>query len=188
MTSIAHRLSPREARRTVHFVVHILDVKIFYDIFSFVDRHPFMHGVAVYFAVYLIFVMVGVGLWLMARDRHFRGKGSRYILSSVVVAYAINMAIGIVRFRARPPEALPEIEPLITGLLTQKSFPSGHATLAFALAASIYYLDKRWGIVFIILAGFVAMGRVMVGVHFPLDVLAGAALGFITAMVLRAHN
>lgn len=144
-----------------------------------------MQGVAVYCAVYLIFVMAGAGLWLVVRDRRFRGRGLRYILLVVAVAYAINTAIGLVKFRVRPFEALPEVLPLITGLLTQKSFPSGHATLAFALAASIYYLDKRWGIMFSILAVLVSFGRVMAGVHFPLDVVAGALLGWATAHFMR---
>jgi undecaprenyl-diphosphatase len=57
------------------------------------------------------------------------------------------------------------------------SFPSGHATLSFALAFSIFLYDKKIGSLFLLLAFFVAMGRIFTGVHFPLDILVGGILG-----------
>ena len=74
--------------------------------------------------------------------------------------------------RDRPPVADPEPEPLV-GLPATYSFPSGHATVAFACATILA------------LAGLIAFSRVYVGVHFPLDVVAGAALGVGIATALR---
>jgi undecaprenyl-diphosphatase len=58
-------------------------------------------------------------------------------------------------------------------------FLSGHATVAFALAAVVSpYLSRGQRIAAYGVAGAVAFARVHVGAHFPLDVLAGAALGY----------
>ena len=62
--------------------------------------------------------------------------------------------------------------------LTGESFVSGHAMLAAALAVVVTpYLVGRWRVVPAVLAVLVALGRVYVGAHAPLDVLCGAACG-----------
>jgi undecaprenyl-diphosphatase len=61
--------------------------------------------------------------------------------------------------------------------LTQKSFPSGHSQTVFGLAAGFQLLFAprlRW---LYLLAGWVALSRIYIGAHFPLDVLAGGLLG-----------
>jgi undecaprenyl-diphosphatase len=64
------------------------------------------------------------------------------------------------------------------------SFPSGHATTAFALATllGIWYPGWRWPA--LVLAGAVGLSRVVLGSHFPSDVVAGGVLGM--SMVLLA--
>ena len=57
------------------------------------------------------------------------------------------------------------------------SFPSGHATTAFAAAAVVGALYPRLRIPVYGLAALVGLSRVYLGVHYTLDVLAGAALG-----------
>ncbi|MBU1236957.1 MAG: phosphatase PAP2 family protein [Gammaproteobacteria bacterium] len=61
------------------------------------------------------------------------------------------------------------------------SFPSGHATTAFAFAAIIWLLSRNrpLRIAVLVLATMVAVSRVLVGVHWPVDVLVGAAGGWV---------
>jgi undecaprenyl-diphosphatase len=66
------------------------------------------------------------------------------------------------------------------------SFPSGHATTAFALATLLALWYPRWAIGFLGLAVGVGFTRVLLGVHFPSDVLAGAALGMGAALIVHA--
>lgn len=65
------------------------------------------------------------------------------------------------------------------------SFPSDHATAAFAFAAGIAMYRLRYGLALMALAALIAFARVYVGVHYPFDVLGGAGIGIAIAAALR---
>jgi undecaprenyl-diphosphatase len=91
-----------------------------------------------------------------------------------VTAYAIKLLVD----RPRPG-----LDPLVR-LPTDPAFPSGHAATSFAGATMLSAFAPRYRVVFFLLAAGIAFSRVYVGVHWPFDVLAGAALG--TALALAA--
>jgi undecaprenyl-diphosphatase len=62
------------------------------------------------------------------------------------------------------------------------SFPSDHATAAFAIAVSIWLRSRRIGWLVLAIATILAVARVAVGVHYPSDVLGGAILGTAAAL------
>jgi membrane-associated phospholipid phosphatase len=67
---------------------------------------------------------------------------------------------------------------------TDPSFPSDHATGAFAIAVAVLLISWRVGLGFLLFAAAIAVSRVIVGVHYPSDVLAGAAIGSACAIVV----
>ncbi len=64
------------------------------------------------------------------------------------------------------------------------SFPSEHATAAFAMAAGAGIYRPRLGAVLLVLAVLTAFSRVFVGIHYPADVGGGAAIGIVAALVV----
>jgi len=68
---------------------------------------------------------------------------------------------------------------------TYQSFPSGHATTAFALAATVGFISERWFYPALALASAIALSRVTLGVHYPSDVLIGAVVGLLGAYAVR---
>ncbi len=62
------------------------------------------------------------------------------------------------------------------------SFPSDHATAAFAIAVSIFLRNRKVGILALVMATILAVSRVAVGTHYPGDVLGGAVLGTLCAL------
>lgn len=66
------------------------------------------------------------------------------------------------------------------------SFPSGHATMFFALATAIFLYNRRNGLLLYSFATVIVIARVIAGIHYPIDVIAGALIGIVVAFV--AHR
>lgn len=84
------------------------------------------------------------------------------------------------RFNAPRPYECCAIAPLIARDGAGKSFPSRHAFSAFAIAASWFAASVPVAVVLLVAAGALAVCRVLGGVHFPRDVVAGAFIGSAT--------
>lgn len=64
------------------------------------------------------------------------------------------------------------------------SFPSGHTTTAFALAAAITFLWPRWSLPAWTLATLIGISRIAITAHYPSDVIGGALCGFLSVVLL----
>lgn len=88
----------------------------------------------------------------------------------------LSLGLKALTDRERPFEAVPEPEPLLTGTVGS-SLPSGHAATSVAGALILALVAGRAVPALFPLAAAIAYSRVYVGAHYPLDVVAGAALG-----------
>ncbi|MFE3907519.1 bifunctional phosphatase PAP2/diacylglycerol kinase family protein [Streptomyces sp. NPDC059153] len=133
----------------------------------------------------LLWFGAAAGLAALGGSARARRAALRGIASLAVASVAINtIGKGSVR-RERPLlDAVPVIRRLKHQPFTT-SFPSGHAASAAAFATGVALESKGWGAVVAPLALSVAASRVYTGVHYPSDVLAGAALGAGAALALR---
>lgn len=69
------------------------------------------------------------------------------------------------------------------------SFPSGHTLASFEAAVMIFLHNKKWGAISFILAILIAFSRMYLFVHFPTDIICGAALGaLISILVYDAYE
>lgn len=73
------------------------------------------------------------------------------------------------------------------GLNSNASMPSGHTSIAFALATSLSVQHPEWYVVLpsALIASSIATSRVWLGVHYPSDVAIGAVLGVTSAVVVH---
>ncbi|NEA99821.1 phosphatase PAP2 family protein [Streptomyces sp. SID13726] len=119
-------------------------------------------------------------LWLAAGLAGAAVDGARrgaWLRGTALTAGAHLVSMGVKRVVRRPRPA--HVEPLVR-TAGRHSFPSSHATSAAAAAVAYGTLGAR---VVPPLAAAMCLSRLVVGVHYPSDVVAGAALGALTARV-----
>ncbi|NED00934.1 phosphatase PAP2 family protein [Streptomyces sp. SID6648] len=133
----------------------------------------------------LLWFGAAAGIAALGSSARSRRAALRGVASLAVASAAINtVGKGAVR-RERP---IADLVPVVRQLKRQPvttSFPSGHAASAAAFATGVALESKGWGAVVAPVAAAVAASRVYTGVHYPSDVLAGAALGIGAAFALR---
>jgi membrane-associated phospholipid phosphatase len=104
--------------------------------------------------------------------------------ASFFLASGLNALIKDLVDRSRPPLSM-DLDALV-GVPGSPSFPSGHAMSAFAVAAAIAVLAPRTRWAVLGLAAAIAFSRVYLGVHYWIDVLAGAGLGIAIGVGIAA--
>jgi undecaprenyl-diphosphatase len=120
-----------------------------------------------------------------SRTPRARRAAARGLASLSLASLTIN-TLG--KRSVRRPRPVLDPVPLVRQLKRQPittSFPSGHSASAAAFATGVALESPAWGAAVAPVAFSVAMSRVYTGVHFPSDVLAGAALGAGAALAVR---
>jgi undecaprenyl-diphosphatase len=105
---------------------------------------------------------------------------------SAGLALALGLVIADLVDRARPFVAEPAQVHLFAAHAADAGFPSDHATASFAIAVAVLLRNRSLGIVALVAAAVLSVGRVAVGYHYPSDVLAGTLLGTAAALTLWA--
>ncbi len=161
-----------------------MNSSIFGYVFGLSHRSFFFDAVGVFLAKYLLYIaVIGFFIFLFRagsprkRIRVFVEVALAAILSRGIITEFIHFFYPVVR-----PFAALSAEPLFAPW-TAASFPSGHAAFFFALAASLFFFSRQWGITFGVFAFVNGLARIYAGVHWPLDIAAGAAVGILSALL-----
>lgn len=167
-----------------------INESIFRHLNSFTGRNEFFDAVIIFSAEWLPWVLVACLVIFLFAHHHMGARSLSEIFSSAKLrikelamillsaSFALVLAEAAKYFYAspRPFEILSNIN-LLFSHGGGDSFPSGHATFFFALAVAVYSYHKKLGIAFIVGALLIGFGRIMAGIHFPIDILAGFILG-----------
>tara|TARA_B100000315_G_C14229462_1_gene430229 strand:+ start:162 stop:629 length:468 start_codon:yes stop_codon:yes gene_type:complete len=142
-----------------------------------------MNSIIVFLGEYLGHILL-VGLlvfWWENRKKYPRllwGLFAAAILSRGIVTELIRF------FWERPrPFVEQNITPFIEHVASP-SFPSGHATLFFALGTALFLYNKTAGVVFLLGAAILSSARVFAFLHWPSDIIGGAAIGIISGVLV----
>jgi undecaprenyl-diphosphatase len=153
---------------------------------NFAGRASALDALILFFTDSLGIVLVfTLFLYIMHAFYHERSAKARRTLEAFVVAclaWMIGFVIKAIVAAPRPFLELSEVRRLLAYGDTD-AFPSGHATFYFALAGAIFLHDKKLGIVSLLVAALIGLARVMAGIHWPGDVLAGALLGMAFSII-----
>jgi undecaprenyl-diphosphatase len=176
-----------------------LDYQLFNSIHSLSGHSRILDFFGIFCAKYLIFVIGGIvaGWWLELHKTKpslawpLEGRRKWLIFGrvslSALMAMLINYGLGFLKFRERP--FVSHNTSRLVNPMSEKSFPSDHTAVAFALAMAVFLINKKVGAVLLILALLVGLGRIYVGVHYPLDVAGGIVVGvaaaFLAKMVIK---
>ena len=121
-------------------------------------------------------VAMAVAAWI--KDDRTLLKDAVYVGTSVAGAFAVTYGMKYLFNRQRPYEKYPDrVHPYSRE--SSPSFPSGHTSTAFALATSLSIKYPKWYVIApsALWACSVGVSRMNEGVHYPTDILAGAAIG-----------
>ncbi len=162
------------------------DLAVFNFFHSFADQSAAMNWLIIFFGKYLAPILILGAAVLLWREKSWRHRVYKFALLALAVVASrglIAEAIQFFFFRARPFVQL-DLTPVFNhGNVA--SFPSGHASFFFALAFSIFLFNKKIGSLFLLGAALMGVARVAAGVHWPLDILAGALVGVLSALLVN---
>ncbi|HET9125557.1 MAG TPA: undecaprenyl-diphosphatase [Solirubrobacteraceae bacterium] len=168
-----------------------MDPSVYHALNNFAYAHTWVADIAKFFAQDMVFILVGVFglLWLIRTGRGWLlDQGSRVAVFAGAVALVLGLlivqVIGHIWDRPRPFVALHHFHKLIPHA-ADASFPSDHVTGSAALAFALILFGRRWmGSVALVIAVLIGVARVMVGIHWPTDILGAIGVGAISAFLV----
>ena len=164
-----------------------LDISLYNWLHAWAGRSPFSDAAIIFTASYLPWIMaVGAICYFIVSNRPPGQKITKAAEAAAALLLGRLVITGGIRYfvhRARP-FMLPNAHPLF--VTTGTSFPSAHATMLFAAGLVLLAYNKRAGGIFLGLSLLVCLARIVAGVHYPADILAGIAAGLAAGVAVLA--
>jgi len=172
-------------------MINNIDLQLFSYINNFAGHSKALDFIGIFFAQYLAYGLIALIVILLFYPNNHRSSNRIMVIVSVfaglVARFIIKELIILFYHRPRPYMLLSSVYKLIPTTLTDnyQSFPSGHAIFYFALAMGLIHFNKKLGIYYFLAAVLMGIARVFVGVHWPTDIVGGAILGMLTAVLIN---
>lgn len=176
----------RIARMGILYALHRLDVRLFLAVFKRGEVRlvrPVAKALSRSADGYL-YVLLPALLWLLGAGR----------VPDLVLLLGAALATERCLYwllknglrRPRPQDFMPDFRSLVVAA-DKFSFPSGHTSAAFLLATSLAVVYGQGAVPLYVWASTIALSRVILGVHYPGDTLAGALMGTATAVFVATQ-
>jgi len=123
--------------------------------------------------------LILLSLWFAGRDQVEQAAFQRIVLRAMLALALASITLKLINqvyFRPRP-FTLDESVRLLFYHPSDSTMPSNAATVCSAWSFAVWLRHKRWGTAMLILAAGMVLARVIGGVHYPADIVAGAWLG-----------
>jgi undecaprenyl-diphosphatase len=161
-----------------------MDHLIFQQINNLALKNLYLDEVAIFCASFLGYILIGILFVLLIKNfkKYYKVVAQAFI-SGIFARFIIVEIIRFIWDRPRP--FISDSVNLLIRHSPSASFPSGHATFFFALSTLIYLYNKKIGILFLIASFLISISRVFCGIHWPLDILAGALVGILSALIIK---
>ncbi len=149
---------------------------------TFLQAHlatPFAMAFFIFSARWLIFIVATSCIigFVVEREPNHR-HAWKELFWSVGIACVVSLVLSALVGRTRPFSAFPElVRAWVPAPATAFSFPSTHAALSWAWAFSATKLSPAGAPIWFLTALLISLSRIIVGVHFPSDVIMGALIG-----------
>lgn len=161
-----------------------MNLAVFNFLHNWLNISPWLNYLFYFFAVYLgwLLIVVALGQVAFARNKLVALGEVSFAFLCAVIAWFLT---SLLKYSLHDPRPFLAITHLKTLFLTggYDSFPSGHATFFSALALGLFYHNKKLGSFFLFAAFLVGVARVIVGVHWPIDVLGGFLIGVLISSI-----
>lgn len=159
------------------------NLSLFLFIFGMGGRNSILDFMMIFGAEYLIYLAL-ILIFVLA----YKGSTKErkvLILAVLALPIAVILIKFIHLFYIEPrPFVAHDLFPLI-GQIEGATFPSRHASIMSTLTFPYILFKSKWAYLFIVFSLWVGISRIFVGVHYPLDILGGVIVGFISAIIGR---
>jgi len=169
-----------------------MNSQFFTFIYNLNNLRIFSDWLSLFLGEYLIYFLGITAILFIVLGKNTKKDKEKWLLILFLACCLSNLVVNpLIHFFYKTPR--PFI--VLTEIINYKdylkiteyntSFPSGHTSLAFAMAVVLFLKNRRSGILFLILAILVGMGRILMGVHWPLDIISGVGVGILCALIAR---
>lgn len=160
-----------------------LNVNLFRMINDLGKEYVSLNPIIVLIAEYaLYFLILSVFIFLFSKSKRNR---LMVICGIFTVSFAeiFGKLAGLLHSNNPPFAELAEVNKLVEKGISN-SFPSDHTMIFFSLCVMFWLFKRGWSFLWIVLACLVGFSRIWVGVHYPADVIVGAVISIISALIV----
>src|SRR3990170_3359889 len=165
-----------------------IDHQIFVFMNSFAGQNYILERIFSITAFYFVYSVPVILLFCWFYSDDLKKASFKAFCAGMLAWFGVSNLVGSLYFRPRPFIADEQIKELLFHR-PDRSFPSDHAALLFAIAFTFWFLGyRKLGLGFFAISVAVVIMRIVVGIHYPADVAAGTLIGLAMAVLVLILN